>query len=143
MEVQLVTEGAAYQHGAAFALGIIVAFLISVLTQVYKDPDRFMKKDFDERIELVKITLKLQAKQQMKRQAAVEMTAEGRPSAIQNVVKQRITQQQIFDLESNATIPMESQVQVTESVMSSSSRNITKANLPKNRKMISKYTFAE
>lgn len=48
-------NGAAYEHGATISLGILVAFMISVLTQVYKDKDRFMKVDFDDRIELVKV----------------------------------------------------------------------------------------
>ena len=42
-----------------FSLALIVAVLITILTQVSKDPERFMVRDLVERIELQKIKIKL------------------------------------------------------------------------------------
>ena len=60
MEVSFLALGSAYEHGVNFAMAFIVGFLITALTQIYKDKDRFMQKDFDQRIELCKIKLKYQ-----------------------------------------------------------------------------------
>ena len=56
--------GSAYEHGSTFALALIVGYLITVITQIYKDRERFMKQDFDQRIELCKIKLKYQQRQE-------------------------------------------------------------------------------
>ena len=52
-------QDAFFEHFAAFTLFIILGFLIASLLQLSRDPIRFNKKDFDERIELVKIKFKL------------------------------------------------------------------------------------
>ena len=57
-EVSLLANSAAYEHGATIGLAIIIGYLISALTQIYKNPDRFLKRDFDDRIELAKLKLK-------------------------------------------------------------------------------------
>jgi len=64
MEVSLLANGAAFEHGAAFGLALLIAFLISSLTQVTKDKERFCVRDFDERIELEKIKAKIMLKRQ-------------------------------------------------------------------------------
>ena len=69
MEVQLFANSTAYEHCTSIAMGIIVGYLISALTQIYKDKDRFLKMDFDERIELEKIKVKLQVRQESKHEA--------------------------------------------------------------------------
>lgn len=63
MEVQFLSTGPAYEHGAAFSLAFLVGYLITTVTQLYKDKDRFFQKDFDQRIELAKLKLKYQEKQ--------------------------------------------------------------------------------
>ena len=54
----------ACEHGMTFSLALIVAVLITILTQVSKDPERFMVRDLVERIELQKIKIKLQRQAQ-------------------------------------------------------------------------------
>lgn len=66
MEVQFLATGPAYEHGAAFALAFLTGYLITVVTQLYKDKDRFFAKDFDQRIELAKLKLKFQQEKSQK-----------------------------------------------------------------------------
>ena len=69
-DANFVQSGVAFEHGVAFGLALIVAFLIQVITQVYKDPQRFNQKDFDERIELEKTKMKIQIKQKIAQKEA-------------------------------------------------------------------------
>ena len=69
LEVNLLANGAAYEHGATFALALIIGYLISVLTQLYKDKTRFFKLDVSDRIELQKIKRKLISKRKQLRSA--------------------------------------------------------------------------
>lgn len=58
MEATFILTGSTFEHTAFIGLATLVGFLISALTQVFKDADRFQKKDFDERIELQKLKIK-------------------------------------------------------------------------------------
>lgn len=69
LETQVLLHSTAYQHCATFALACLVGYYIQVLTQLFKDSDRFFKKDFYERIELMKVKIKLQQQKLAKRQA--------------------------------------------------------------------------
>ena len=69
----MLCNGEAYEHGATFALALLIAYIITVLTQVFKDQERFQVRDLVERIELQKIRIKLQMRlleKQRLRQAA-------------------------------------------------------------------------
>mmetsp|Transcript_33066 Transcript_33066/g.43557 ORF Transcript_33066/g.43557 Transcript_33066/m.43557 type:complete len:93 (+) Transcript_33066:1100-1378(+) len=66
MSVSLLNNGEAYEHGATFGLSFLIAYMITVLTQVFKDEDRFCVRDLNERIELQKIRIKLQVRLQNK-----------------------------------------------------------------------------
>ena len=91
-EVSLFGNGSAYEHGATFALALIIGYLITAVTQIYKDKDRFLQRDFDERIELCKLKLKLQ-QQQDQRTARVEIVepaaVPGAPTNMNNLNKSR------------------------------------------------------
>ena len=52
LEASLINNSNTYEHGALFGFVLIVGFLITALTQIYKDKDRFLKEDADQRIEL-------------------------------------------------------------------------------------------
>ena len=64
--VSLLATGVAFEHGATFALGLLVAFMLTVITQIIKDKERFQIRDLVERIELQKIKIKLQVQAQAK-----------------------------------------------------------------------------
>ena len=55
----MLTTSVAFEHCATFTLALIIGYLITAITQVYKDEDRFSAMDFDMRIELTKVKLKL------------------------------------------------------------------------------------
>ena len=63
LSVSLLCNGEAYEHGATFALAFLVGYMITVQTQVFKDEERFCKRDLIERIELQKIEFKLLERQ--------------------------------------------------------------------------------
>ena len=60
LEASLINNSNTYEHGALFGFVLIVGFLITALTQIYKDKERFCKEDVDQRIELCKLKLKIQ-----------------------------------------------------------------------------------
>ena len=62
----LFSNGEAYEHGATFSLALLVAYMITVLTQIVKDKDRFLVSDLVERLELQKIKIKLQDRSKMR-----------------------------------------------------------------------------
>ena len=41
LEVDLITNGSVYEHCSTICFGLIIAYLISTLTQIYKDKDRY------------------------------------------------------------------------------------------------------
>ena len=41
LEVQFLTNDTAYEHGLAFCLALLVGYLITAVTQIFKDKDRF------------------------------------------------------------------------------------------------------
>ena len=54
--------GTAFEHGATFSLILILSFMITVLTQIYKDQDRFKSVDLNDRIEIEKLKMKLKSR---------------------------------------------------------------------------------
>ena len=77
LEASLINNSNTYEHGALFGFVLIVGFLITALTQIYKDKERFCKEDVDQRIELCKLKFKIQLRQKARQeeQLAAEATA--------------------------------------------------------------------
>ena len=87
----MLIAGVAFEHGCAFGLALLVAFMLTAITQVIKDKERFIKRDLVERIELQKIKIKLQVQAQAKREVEQKIAGDQEKQQVEFTPKQFVT----------------------------------------------------